>query len=116
MGLAAADRADSVPLILVHPACRGRGIGTGLLAGAVAGLRAGGAGKVWAGSGGDRCIWPGVPRDLPGAVALFTARGWRHSHDTLGLAADLAADLAAAARAAGAGARLALPGPATWPR
>jgi beta-N-acetylhexosaminidase len=105
VGLTEADRAGSAPLILVHPACQGRGIGTGLLAAALDGLRAGGAGKVWAGSGADSYIWPGVPRDLPGAVGFFTARGWRHSHDTLDLVADLAAyrpPAAAAARAAGA--------------
>jgi GNAT superfamily N-acetyltransferase len=106
VGLAAADRAGSVPLILVHPACQGRGIGTGLLAAAVDALRAGGAAKVWAGNGGDRYIWPGVPRDLPGAMAFFIARGWRHSYDTLDLVADLAGyrpPAAAAARAAAAG-------------
>ncbi len=106
VGLAAADRAGSVPLILVHPACQGCGIGTGLLAVAVNALRAGGAAEVWAGSGGDRYIWPGVPRDLPSAVAFFTARGWRHGHDTLDLVADLAGyrpPAAAARRAAGAG-------------
>jgi beta-N-acetylhexosaminidase len=106
VGVAAADRAGGVPLILVHLACQGRGIGTGLLAAAVDALRAGGAGKVWADGGGDRYIWPGVPQDLPGAVAFFTARGWRHGYDTLDLVADLAGyqpPAAAAARAAGAG-------------
>ena len=34
VGLAAVDLAGSVPLILVHPVCQGRGIGTGLLAAA----------------------------------------------------------------------------------
>jgi GNAT superfamily N-acetyltransferase len=111
VGLAAVDGAGSVPLILVHPACQGRGIGTGLLAAAVEALRAGGAQQVKAGSGGDCYIWPGVPQDLPGAVAFFTARGWRHSYDTLDLVADLAGyrpPAAAARRAAGAGVSLAL--------
>lgn len=59
-----------------------------------------------AGSGGDCYIWPGVPRDLPAAVAFFTARGWRRSHDTLDLVADLAgyqlpADVAERAASAG---------------
>ena len=104
VGLAAADRAGSIPLILVHPACQGRGIGTGLLAAAVAAVRAGGAAKVWAGSGGDSYIWPGVPRDLPGAIGFFTARGWEHGDDTLDLVADLAGYRPpAAARAARAG-------------
>ena len=34
-------------------------------------------------------IWPGVPRDLPGAVRFFATRGWQHSHDTLDLVTDL---------------------------
>lgn len=113
VALAAADRAGSVPLILVHPACQGRGIGTGLLAAAVDTLRAGGAAEVWAASGGDHYIWPGVPRDLPGAVAFFTARGWEHSYDTLDLVADLAGyrpPAAAARRAACVGVSLALAG------
>jgi GNAT superfamily N-acetyltransferase len=93
VGLAAADRAGSIPLILVHP-CQGRGIGTGLLAAAVDALRAGGAQEVWAGNGRDRYIWPGAPRDLPGAADLA---GYRPP-------------AAAAARAAGTGVSLALAG------
>ena len=111
VGLAAVDMAGSVPLIVIHPACQGRGIGAGLLAAAVDVLRAGGAREVRAGSGGSCYIWPGVPRDLPGAIAFFTAQGWRRSHDTLDLVADLAGyqpPAAAVRRAAGAGVSLAL--------
>ena len=106
VGLAAVDMAGSVPLILVHPACQGRGIGAGLLTAAVDVVRTGGAREVRAGSGGSGYIWPGVPWDLPGAVSFFTAQGWRHSYDTLDLVADLAGyqpPAAAARRAAGAG-------------
>jgi beta-N-acetylhexosaminidase len=118
VGLAAIDRAGSVPLILVHPAWQGRGVGTGLLAAAVAALRAAGHAKVWAGSGGESYIWPGVPQDLPGAIAFFTARGWRHSDDTLDLVADLAGyrpPAEAARRAAGAAVSLALAGEGDLP-
>src|SRR5262249_6545814 len=83
----------------------------GLLAAALALLRAGGAREVTAGSGGSDYIWPGVPSDLPAAVAFFTARGWRHSHDTLDLVADLAGyrpPAAAAEWVASAGVSLAL--------
>jgi GNAT superfamily N-acetyltransferase len=90
VGLVAGDMAGSIPLILVHPAWQRRGIGAGLLTAALDRLRAGGVSEVTAGSGGDTYIWPGVPRDLPAAVAFFTARGWRHTHDTLDLVADLA--------------------------
>jgi GNAT superfamily N-acetyltransferase len=42
-------------------------------------------------SGGDAYIWPGVPENLPGAHAFFTARGWRWQD---GPALDLVTDLA----------------------
>jgi len=113
VGLVGVDLAGSIVLILVHPAWQGRGIGTGLLAAALDMLRAGGARQVRAGGGGGSYIWPGVPLDLPGAVAFFTARGWPHDGDTLDLVTDLAAyqpPTAAAERAAGAGVSLALAG------
>ena len=89
VGFAAVDLAGSIPLVLVTPGHQGRGIGTGLLSAALDRLRAAGVSVVHAGSGGTDCIWPGVPLDLPGAVRLFTARGWHASHDTLDLVADL---------------------------
>jgi GNAT superfamily N-acetyltransferase len=111
VGLVGIDLAGGIPLILVHPAWQGRGIGTGLLAAAVDTIRAGGAQEVTAGGGGSCYIWPGVPVDLPPAVAFFTARDWRHSDDTVDLIADLAAyqpPAAAAARAASARVSVAL--------
>jgi GNAT superfamily N-acetyltransferase len=110
VGLAAVDMAGSIPLILVHPAHQRRGIGTGLLAAALDTIRAGGASEVTAASGGDDYIWPGVPHDLAAGVRFFASRGWRHSHDTLDLVADLAhyhPPAAAAQRAARAGISLA---------
>src|SRR6266487_5814877 len=89
VGFVAVDMAGSIPLILVAPAYQRRGIGTALLAAAVDCLRRGGSAGVTAGSGGRFYIWPGVPRDLPGAVRFFTSRGWQHSHDTLDLVTDL---------------------------
>ncbi len=89
VGFVAVDMAGSVLLILVSPAYQRRGIGTALLAAALDWLRADGATGVTAGSGGRFYIWPGVPRDLPGAVRFFTSRGWQHSHDTLDLVTDL---------------------------
>lgn len=89
VGFVAVDMAGSIPLILVARAYQRRGIGTALLAAALSRLRVGGAAGVAAGSGGRFYIWPGVPRDLPGAVRFFAARGWQHSHDTLDLVTDL---------------------------
>jgi GNAT superfamily N-acetyltransferase len=110
VGLAAVDMAGSIPLILVHPAHQRRGIGTGLLTAALDKLRAGGATEVTAASGGDDYIWPGVPHDLAAGVRFFASRGWRRSHDTLDLVADLAhyhPPAAAAQRAVRAGISLA---------
>jgi beta-N-acetylhexosaminidase len=110
VGLAAVDMAGSIPLILVHPAHQRRGIGTGLLAAAVDKLRAGGVTEVTAASGGDGYIWPGIPHDLAAGVRFFASRGWRHSHDTLDLVADLAhyhPPASAGQRAASAGISLA---------
>jgi GNAT superfamily N-acetyltransferase len=78
VGFVAVDLAGSIPLILVAPAYQRRGIGTALLAAAVDCLRRGGSTGVTAGSGGRFYIWPGVPRDLPGAVRFFAMRGWQH--------------------------------------
>ena len=90
VGFAALDPAGSIPLILVEPGHQRRGIGTGLLEAALQRVRAGGASIVTAGSGGAEYIWPGVPLDLPGAVAFFYSRGWQHTHDTADLMTDLA--------------------------
>lgn len=90
VGFAAVDMAGSVPLIVVDPRWQRCGIGTRLLAAALEQVRAGGVAEVTAASGGGAAsIWPGVPQDLPAAVAFFASRGWRHSHDTLDLTADL---------------------------
>jgi ribosomal protein S18 acetylase RimI-like enzyme len=90
VGFVAMDRAGSIPLILVEPGCQRAGIGTALLAEALDQIRAGGVTQASAGSGGVSYIWPGVPLDLPAAVAFFTALGWRHTHDVVDLVADLA--------------------------
>jgi GNAT superfamily N-acetyltransferase len=111
-GFVAVDLAGSVPLMLVAPGQQGRGIGTALLGAARRRLHAAGVSTVRAGSGGTDSIWPGVPLDLPAAVGLFTARGWRSREDTLDLVASLpgyrAPAPARAAAAAGAGVTISL--------
>src|SRR5215469_10045289 len=89
VGFAAVDRAGSVPLILIQPRAQRCGIGTRLLAEADDVLRTSEVTRVHAASGGSSYIWPGVPRDLPGAVAFFAARGWQHSHDVVDMITDL---------------------------
>jgi beta-N-acetylhexosaminidase len=89
VGFAAVDLAGSIPLILVQPRAQRRGVGTQLLAAAADVLRASAVTRVQAASGGSSYIWPGVPRDIPGAVAFFGSRGWQHSHDVVDMIADL---------------------------
>ena len=90
VGFVAVDPAGSIPLMLVDPGYQRRGIGTRLVEAALGQFRAAGGSSVTAGSGGASYIWPGVPWNLPAAVSFFTSRGWRHTHDTLDLVADLA--------------------------
>lgn len=89
VGFAAVDRAGSIPLILVQPCTQRRGVGTQLLAEAADVLRASQVTRVQAASGGSFYIWPGVPRDIPVAVAFLAACGWQHSHDVVDMIADL---------------------------
>jgi mycothiol synthase len=89
LGVVAVDPAGSIPLLLVDPAVRRRGVGTRLLEAGLERLGALGAETVQLGSGGGDYIWPGVPDDLPAAAAFFAARGWRFDH----VVADLTADL-----------------------
>ena len=89
IGLVAVDLAGSVPLLMVAPDRQRQGIGTALLDAAVADLRAAGVEEIDIGSGGGHYIWPGVPLDLPGAVAFFTAHGWHSDYDCLDLVRDL---------------------------
>ena len=77
-----------IPLLMVAPDSRRRGLGTALVDAAVNRLSAAG-GDVHAGSGGDPTLWPGVPLDLPAAVAFFTALGWHSDHDCADLTQDL---------------------------
>jgi ribosomal protein S18 acetylase RimI-like enzyme len=89
VGMVAVDPAGSIPLLLVDPARRRRGVGTRLLDAALRHLGAAGAPTVALGSGGEEYIWPGVPDDLPAAVAFFAARGWRWDDRVIDLVRDL---------------------------
>jgi beta-N-acetylhexosaminidase len=89
VGFVGVDAAGSVPLILVAPDHRRQGVGRALLASAVDRLAALGVREVRAGSGGEHYIWPGVPENLPGAVAFFASAGWSIDHTTVDLTQDL---------------------------
>jgi ribosomal protein S18 acetylase RimI-like enzyme len=89
VGMVAVDPAGTIPLLMVHPEARRRGVGTRLLEGALARFRELGVAEVDLAGGPGDYIWPGVPEDLPGAVRFFEARGWRWDHSVVDLVADL---------------------------
>jgi ribosomal protein S18 acetylase RimI-like enzyme len=89
VGMVAVDPAGGILLLLVDPAHQRRGVGTRLLGAALRHLAAAGAATVALGSGGEDYIWPGVPDDLPAAVAFFAAHGWRWDHPVIDLVRDL---------------------------
>lgn len=106
VGAVAVDPEGSIPLLLVHPPRQRRGIGTLLLEAALRRLGALGAARVALGSGGLDYIWPGVPEDLPAAMAFFAARGWDLDRTAVDLVRDLRGYRTPAGvheRAAGAG-------------
>ncbi|MGH9212359.1 MAG: GNAT family N-acetyltransferase [Acidimicrobiales bacterium] len=89
VGMVGTDPAGSVTLVIVHPDHRRQGIGRQLVERALADFRAAGLTAVTAGSGGRDHIWPGIPTDLPGALAFFDALRWPASY----VATDLVQDL-----------------------
>lgn len=62
--------------LIVHPAFQRRGIGRSLHETAVNYLKEQGAGRIQAGGKYPR-IWPGIPDNLPDALAFFEALGWK---------------------------------------
>lgn len=64
-----------IPVLLVAPDAQRRGIGTALHDTALDHLRSAGTRGAQLGGGLIR-FWPGIPRNLPAAVAFFQARGW----------------------------------------
>jgi beta-N-acetylhexosaminidase len=89
VGIVAVDPAGSIPLLVVDPAYQRRGVGTRLLEAGMARLGELGTTTVALGGGGSDYIWPGVPDNLPEAVAFFGARGWGFDHTVIDLVADL---------------------------
>ena len=65
-----------ISVVLVHPEWQRQGIGTRLHKAALKHLRNEGVSGLRLGGGGAYRFWPGVPTDLPGAYAFFSACGW----------------------------------------
>jgi beta-N-acetylhexosaminidase len=74
---------------LVAAAYQRQGIGRRLIDQALAHLGATGAAFVQLGSGAGTYFWPGVPENLPGAVAFFQKLGWSFH----GVGVDMSQDL-----------------------
>lgn len=77
-----------IPALFVAPAMQRRGIGTALHDAALDHLRAAGAQHLRLGDSLIR-FWPGVPCNLPAALAFFAARGWTYGETTYDLLLDL---------------------------
>jgi GNAT superfamily N-acetyltransferase len=79
----------TIPVLLVAPSAQRTGIGSALHDAALELLRERGAERVSLGCGGEEYPWPGVPANLPGAVAFFQAHGWSWDHVVVDLVRDL---------------------------
>jgi ribosomal protein S18 acetylase RimI-like enzyme len=90
VGLALDDGGDaSFRFIAVAPEEQRQGVGRHLVTCALQNLHDRGIGHVTLGSGAGQYIWPGVPSDLPGALAFFDKLGWREEYVSTDLIADL---------------------------
>lgn len=117
LGVVAVDAA-SIPLLVVAPSAQRAGVGSALHSAALELLQERGAERVSLGSGGNDYLWPGVPANLPAAVAFFEAHGWAWDHVAIDLVRDLrgyADPIGAVARAAGNGISLAVAAAAAVP-
>lgn len=88
VGMVAVER-GSIPLLLVAQSSQRRGVGGMLHSAALEVLRESGTERASLGRGGEDYLWPGVPANLPGAVAFFAAQGWTWDHITIDLVGDL---------------------------
>lgn len=78
----------AVNLVAVRSDARRRGVGTALVEIACHELRQRGHHSIVA-AGAGPYLWPGIPRDLPGAVDFFNARGWQFDVDVHDLTRSL---------------------------
>jgi len=83
------ERRGEIMLILVEKDEQRRGIGRALLDAALAHLRQAGVADAQLGGGGRSYFWPGVPGNLPGAVAFFESCGWEYSETSVDMYRDL---------------------------
>lgn len=89
VALAEGVRGGVVNLVVVRSEMRRCGIGSALARSACAELVRRGATEISA-AGGGSYLWPGIPRDIPGAVEFFTAMGWETGAEVHDLTRSLA--------------------------
>jgi GNAT superfamily N-acetyltransferase len=77
----------ALALLMVNTLERRQGVGRALHAAALDGLR--GVRNIQLAGGHGPYLWPGVPRDLPGAAAFFQAQGWDINESSYDLARSL---------------------------
>jgi GNAT superfamily N-acetyltransferase len=114
IGVVALDD-GGIPLFVVAPSAQRTGIGSALHAAALEELRERGVVRASLGGGGENHLWPGVPANLPAAVAFFQAHDWAWDHTAIDLVRDLRGyvdPIGAVAGAAGKGISLAVAGAA----
>lgn len=103
--------------LVVSPRVQRQGIGTALHETILVHLRSMGARRVQLGGGLVR-FWPGVPANLPAALAFFRAQGWLYTETTYDLWRDLRTyhtPLALQQRMAAAPVRLSAARAEEWP-
>jgi GNAT superfamily N-acetyltransferase len=94
IGLAAAQvnpdqHNAALALLMVSALERRQGIGRALHAAALDALRAKGVRNIQLAGGHGPFLWPGVPRDMPGAAAFFRAQGWAINESSYDLVRSL---------------------------
>jgi GNAT superfamily N-acetyltransferase len=77
-----------ISLLLVAPERQRQGIGTALHEAALNHLRQAGVQGLQVGGGGAR-FWPGIPYNLPSAIAFFEKQGWQSTISVCDMLQDL---------------------------
>jgi GNAT superfamily N-acetyltransferase len=118
VGAVVSDEVGSILLVLVSPSHQRLGVGRRLVEATLADLAAAGTTSVCLGSGGADSVWPGIPLDLPGAVAFFESLGWGRDEVVVDMVRDLtdfSMPLELAEQAAAAGVSFTVAGPDSLP-
>ncbi len=78
----------AINVVAVRSEARHLGVGSALVTAACNELRLRGASTI-AAAGGGPYLWPGIPANIPGALAFFEANGWERDMDVYDLTRSL---------------------------